>query len=203
MKSTTAKIMEHINSLPLGEPFTLQEFVGMGSRAAVDQALSRMTKAGHLSRVARGVYVRPKISPHVGEVPPEAFSVAKVIARKTGSQIQVSGAEAARRMGFTTQVPTRSVFYTNGPSRRIALGNVEIILKKISRQKLALAGRPAGIALTALWYLGKDAVTTESIKQIKSKLPQNEFDLLCSSLRFMPGWMHDAFIKFKREQCHV
>ncbi|NLN93251.1 MAG: hypothetical protein GX130_08110 [Candidatus Hydrogenedens sp.] len=202
MNSTTAKIMKHINSRPIGEPFSSLECMEMGSRAAVDQALSRMTKAGHLSRVARGVYVRPKISAHVGEVPPEAFKVAETIAKQMGNRIQVSGAEAARRMGLSTQVPTRSVFYTNGPSRKVTLGKMTIILKKVSPRKLALAGRPAGLALTALWYLGKEAVTSETIMQIKAKIPQSEFEVLCSSQRFMPGWMHDVFIKFKREAYH-
>ena len=203
MTSTTKKIRMFIETLPLGQPVTSQEFMEFGSRASVDQALTRLVKAGGLSRVARGVYIRPKKSPYVGEVPPEPIRVAEVIAAETGSVIQVHGAEAARRMGLSTQVPTRPIFYTSGPSRRFNLGRMQVLLKHVCPRKLALSGRPAGIALTALWYLGKTAVTLETIEQIGGKLPQSEFEALCSSTRFMPGWMHDVFVKFKAAARHA
>lgn len=203
MTNTTEKIRAYIETLPLGQPVTSQEFMEFGSRAAVDQALTRLVKAGVLSRVTRGIYVRPKISHYVGEVPPEPIKVAEAIAAETGSLIQIHGAEAARRMGLSTQVPTRPIFYTNGPSRRFNLGQMQVLLKHVCPRKLALSGSPAGIALTALWYLGKTAVTLETIEQIGSKLPQSEFKVLCSSTRSMPGWMHDVFVKFKATARHA
>lgn len=202
MTSTTERIREHIETAPLGQPVTSREFMEYGNRAAVDQALARLVKAGVLSRVARGVYVRPKQSPYVGEVPPEPIKVAGAIAAETGSAIQVHGAEAARRMGLSTQVPTRPIFQTSGPSRRFTLGRMEVSLKHVSPRKLAMAERPAGIALTALWYLGKTAVTLETIEQIESKLPRGEFEALCASTRLMPGWMHDVFVQFKAAARH-
>lgn len=202
MRSIAAQIMKQVNTRPPGEPFSTHEFMGLGNRAAIDQAFSRMTRAGHISRITRGVYVRPKISAYVGEVPPEAYKVAQTIAKQTGSQVQVSGAEAARRLGLSTQVPTTSIFYTNGPSRKVAFGNTTIFLKKVSPRKMALAGRPAGLALTALWYLGKETVTSETIRKIQSQLSKKEFEALSTSLGFMPGWMHDAFIKFRKDESH-
>jgi len=200
MTRTTERIRAHIETLPLGQPITSQEFMEFGGRAAVDQALTRLVKTGGLSRVARGVYVRPKRSPYVGEVPPEPIKVAEAIAAETGSVIQVHGAEAARRMGLSTQVPTRPVFYTSGPSRRFNLGQIQVVLKHVCPRKLVLSGRPAGIALTALWYLGKAAVTLEIIERIRMRLPHEEFEVLRASTRSMPGWMHDVFVRFEKER---
>lgn len=198
MTNTTEKIRARIETLPLGQPVTSQEFMEFGSRAAVDQALTRLVKTGGLSRVARGVYIRPKRSPYVGEVPPEPIKVAEAIAAETGSLIQIHGAEAARRMGLSTQVPTRPIFYTSGPSRRFTLGQIQVLLKHVCPRKLALSGRPAGIALTALLYLGKAAVTLETIERIRMRLPSEEFEALRSTTRSMPGWMHDVFIEYER-----
>lgn len=198
MPKTTERIREYIESLPLGHPVTSRAFLEFGGRAAVDQALTRFVKTGGLSRVARGVYVRPKRSPYVGEVPPEPLKVAEAIAAETGSVIQVHGAEAARRVGLSTQVPTRPIFYTSGPSRRFNLGQMQVLLKHVCPRKLALSGRPAGIALTALWYLGKAAVTLETIERIRMRLPSEEFEALRTSTRSMPGWMHDIFIEYER-----
>jgi hypothetical protein len=193
-------IMERIRSeaarLPEGQPVTTKAFMFFGSRASVDQALSRLVKAGVLSRPARGVYVRPKRSAYVGAVPPEPIQIAEATAAESGYTVQVHGAEAARRMGFTTQVPTKPIFYTSGPSRSFRLGAMEVSLKHISPRKLALAGRPAGIALTALWYLGKEQVTSETIEYIRSRLAPEEFKALCAEVSAMPGWMHDVILKY-------
>ena len=194
------KIRKRAEALPLGQPVTSKEFMECGSRAAVDQSLSRLTKAGILSRVARGVYVRPSRNVYVGEVPPEPIKVAEAIAAQTGNVVQVHGAEAARRMGLSSQVPARPIFYTSGPCRRFHLGRMEVLLQHVSQRKLALAGRPAGVAFTALWYLGKAVVKTETIEQIRSRLPPEEFEALRSEVRSMPGWMHDAFVRH-RETC--
>ncbi|MFA6242718.1 MAG: DUF6088 family protein [Candidatus Hydrogenedentales bacterium] len=193
--STTESIREKVLQYPLGHPIMLREFLAYGGRAAVDQALARLVRVGILTRPARGVYTRPKRNPYVGEVFPEPMKVAEAIARETGSAVQVHGAEAARRMGFTTQVPNRPIFYTSGPNRRFRLGEMEVVLKHVSPRKLALAGRPAGVALTALWYLGKDAVDAKTIEHVHAQLTPEEFTALMSVSFLMPGWMHDAFMR--------
>lgn len=201
--NTVEKIRQHVESLPSSQPVTSKEFMGFGSRAAVDQALARLVQKGELSRVARGVYMRPKRSPYVGEVSPEPAKVAEALAAETGNTIQVHGAEAARRMGLSTQVPSQPIFYTSGPSRRVQLGRTEVTLKHVSPRKLAMAERPAGIALTALWYLGKHLVTVETIERIRARLPHEEFEALRSASRVMPGWMHDVFIRFEKERAQT
>jgi len=198
--STIQKIRKKVSRLESGRPYTTREFLQFGSRAAVDQALARLVKAGILSRPARGVYARPKKNPYVGEIPPEPMAIAKAISKEVGAVVQVHGAEAARQMGFSTQVPVKTVFYTSGPSRYFRLGRMEVRLKKVSQRKLALAGSPAGVALTALWYLGKNEVTPASIEQVRSCLSLEEFNKLRSATKSMPAWMHDAFIGYERLQ---
>jgi hypothetical protein len=52
-------ILLRAESLPEGGVLSPKEFLHLGSRPAIDQALSRLTKAGKLLRVARGIYVAP------------------------------------------------------------------------------------------------------------------------------------------------
>jgi len=42
---------------------------------------------------------------------PEPSKVAQAIARAHGETVQVQGAEAARLLGLTTQMPLQAVFY--------------------------------------------------------------------------------------------
>ena len=195
--NTTIHIRQRAKRLKQGKPYTVQDFLAYGSRAAVDQALCRLVREGLLSRPVRGIYMRPKINPYTGEVPPNPMEIAQALAKESAAKVQVQAAEAARLLGLTTQVPVRTVFYTTGPNRSFRLGNMEIRLKKVSPRRLALPGKP-GLALNALWHLGKHGITPEAIGAVQSRLSEAEFQRLCAA--DMPGWLHDAFIVFRRNQ---
>lgn len=145
------------------------------------------------------VFVRPSESRYLGKVPPDPSKVVETVAKARGATVQVHGAEAARRFELTTQTPTQPVFYTTGPSRRFQVGKLEVVLKHAALRKLALAGRPAGVALTALWYLGRNEITPEAIAQIRRKLPPKEFAALTAAKASMPGWMAATFYRYERE----
>ena len=59
--SVTEAVLEYLKSRP-GKPFGAKSLLHLGSRAAVDQALSRLYRRGVIERVARGVYLFPEAS---------------------------------------------------------------------------------------------------------------------------------------------
>lgn len=195
--NTTRKIQQYVQKTPRGRPFATVSLMSFGARAAVDQALSRLAVAGKVVRLTRGVYVCPEENRFVGQVLPEPFKVAEAIAKKTNEQIQVSGAEAARQLGLSTQVPAKPVFLTTGQSRRFNLGSLEITLKHVSRKKIPMPKLKAGLAILALWYLGKNLISHQTIKKIEERLTPQEFEKFMSSTEFMPAWMSNATLKYK------
>lgn len=199
---TATKIRKHILALPKGEPFTCSTFLSYGARASVDQALSRLKKEGIIERLTRGVYVRPEINRFIGKVTPSPQEVVETIAKQTGAIIQIHGSEAARRLELTTQMPTQAVYITSGSSKHFRIGTLEVRLVHASRRRLALAGRPAGEALSALWYLGKNAVGPKEIAQVKRKLSTSEYEVLRQSTQVMPSWMSDALMGRRQNVLH-
>ena len=197
--TTVEAIRNRINEIGVGEPFTSTQFNALGTRASVDQTLSRLVKKGEIKRLSRGVFVRPRKSRYVGEVMPEPATVAQAIASARGETVQVHGAEAARLLGLTTQMPIQAVFYTSGPSRELKLGNLPLILKHVARRKLALSGRPAGLALSALWYLGKEQVNPTTIKTIREKLTPEAFAEFKAETPSMPAWMTNTLHRYEQE----
>ena len=189
--STASAIRTDIRRLTRGRPFASSRFAAHGSRGAVDRALSRIVHAGEIERLARGIFVRPRKSRFVGNVLPGAFDVVRVIAKDDGETVQVHGAEAARRFGLTTQAPTASVFHTSASSRSIRIGNATVrLVHTANRRRLQFAGEPAGLALAALWYLGKDNVTPETVATVRAALSSDEFEKLRSAE--LPAWMANA-----------
>ncbi len=128
---------------------------------------------------------------------PSPETVAQMIAANEGVSIEVHGAESARRFGFSTQVPTQPVFYTTGSSHTVRIGKLQVRLQHVAARKMALAGRPAGQALSALWYLGRRQVTPTTFERIAAKLPQPEFEVLRNAKSSMPAWMLEALRRYE------
>lgn len=199
--STAETIRKRILRVRKGEPFTNRRFLRLGSRAAVDKTLSRLVEEGVVQRIARGVFVRPKENRFIGTVMPDVAKVVEVIAKDHGETIQVHGAEAARRFKLSTQVPTMPVFYTSGPSRELKVGNLKVKLKHVSHRKLHLAGKRPGLALSALWYLGKNSIDANVVNAIREGLTVEEFEALKHT--DMPAWMAGALEMYGEEATHA
>lgn len=120
--SVPDRIMKRARAAGRGGVFTPTDFLDVAARATIDQALSRLAKNGKLRRLARGLYDFPKMHPQLGPLSPAPDDVAQALARETGSQVQIAGARAANALGLSTQVPAKSSYLTDGPSRRVVLG---------------------------------------------------------------------------------
>jgi hypothetical protein len=183
-----------VKRLPKGRPFSLRRFdkLGASARGAVEKAIARLVDAGELERVYRGVYMRPKSTRFVGRVRPSAIAVARLVAKDNGHKIQIHGAEAVRRLGLSTQMQVSPIYYTSGPSRVIQIGNSSVRLVHRSATRLQHVGTNVGLALTALFYMGKKtAVDPAVVAAIRKHLTPEELQLLKSS--HIPQWMRNAF----------
>jgi hypothetical protein len=189
--SVTANIVKRIKHTPKGQPFGIGRFVDAGSRTAVAKTLSRLAASGKLERLSRGIYMRPKLSHFAGYVRPSTQSVLRIIARRNREIIQVHGAEAVRAFGLSTQMQIKPVFFTSGASRQIKIGARHVRLLHVAPWKLQLAGTHAGLALCALFYLGKKGVNDTVIARIRAKMTPSEFKQLVDSE--IPVWMQVAF----------
>lgn len=169
--STMNAILRRIRAKHRGSVFTPRQFAHLGTRAAVDQALSRLQRSGRIRRLTRGVYEFPKIHPRIGVLSPSPEGVAKAMAERTGSRITISGAKAANLLGLSTQVPMQNVFWTEGPSRTIRIGNQTVSLKHVAPSKMIGAGTEAGIVIQAVRSLGEKGVHEIPVHTLAKRLP--------------------------------
>ena len=181
------QIRAYASQKPEGSPLSAKELLHLGSRAAVDQALSRLARGGELLRVGRGLYVRP-IESRFGSYAPPAEEVIKQLARIRGETVVSHGAAAANALGLTTQVPMKVVYLTSGPSRHLKLGAQLVELKHAPRWQLAKAGQPAGEAVRALAWLGPSRAQ-EALMALKSTLPPPVLLEIAESRPALPEWL--------------
>jgi hypothetical protein len=143
MSNLAQQVLTLAASLPEGASLSAKTLLHLGSRAAVDQALSRLARSGALLRAGRGVYVLP-VNGKFGARAPEVAKVVHEWASQRGEIVVGSGAEAANALGLTTQVPVRRVFLTSGRSRKLKLGSQTVELRHAPAWQLLYPGQAAG-----------------------------------------------------------
>jgi hypothetical protein len=190
MNTLPETILLQAESLPEGGVLSPKEFLHLGSRPAIDQAFSRLTRAGKLLRVARGIYVAP-VSSRFGTRAPAPEKVVKAMAEQSGDVVAPHGARAANALGLTQQVPIREVYLTSGKTRKLKLGHSEVLIKHAPRWMLALGTRQAGAAVRALAWMGPTHAG-ESLASLRRTLPRAEWSALASARAALPSWMAQA-----------
>lgn len=187
MQTLANQVLKHAAALPEGTPLVAKELLHLGSRAAVDQALSRLVQRGTLLRAGRGIYVLP-VENRFGIRAPSAAKMVEGLANQRGETIVSHGAAAANALGLTTQVPMRAVYLTSGRSRRLKLGAQTVEFRHAPMWQLIFPGRAAGEVVRALAWLGPER-TGEAIRKLRAKLSPSELKEVASARARLPTWM--------------
>ena len=187
------KVVSRIYGKGRGWVFTPNHFLDLGSRSAVGNALSQLTTAGTIRRLAFGLYDYPQKHPKLGLLSPNPDTIARAISEKDDSRLQPSGAYAVNLLGLSQQVPAKIVYLTDGAEKNVAVGNQRIQLRRTTPKNMATAGRSSGLVIQAFRYLGKDSVTTDHIATLKRTLPDTDRDRLWKDRVHAPAWMHPHF----------
>ena len=187
MRGLSCRIMEHAARLPEATPLCPAALLHFGNRAAVDQALSRLARSGHLMRICQGVYMRP-VETRFGLRAPRVAKALAALSKMWGETIVPCGGSAANCLGLTTQNPVRVVYLTSGPNRRLHFGSSIVELRHAPRWQLAAPHRKAGDVIRALAWLGP-AEVEDGLEAILPALSEADWDELAAARAVMPIWM--------------
>ncbi len=197
MTNITRNIVARITANQKGWVFTPKDFLDIGTRAAVDKVMSRLSKNGSIRKIARGIYDSPKIAPHIGLLSPNIDDLAKIIANKTGDRIFYSGAMATNLLGLSSQLPMKTVYSTTGKSCIKKVGNQSIVFKHTRIPIFDHLALQANLALQSMAYLGKSALDNDMICQYSQKLSDKDKIDISKVSPHLPAWMSDAIHKMQ------
>ena len=198
-QSIDTQVLSRIKAAGPGQVFAPRNFLDLGSREAIDQALSRHARAGTLRKVPRGLYELPRKHPKLGDIPASTEAIAEAIKGRDAVRLQPAGALAANMLGLSEQVPVRSVYLTDGPSRRVKLGKREILLKHTTPRFMATAGRPSGLVIQALRWIGQRHVDEKIVRSLRRTLKPQDRASLVKDAHLAPAWIADIFRKLAEE----
>lgn len=188
------QIRRRISRSRYGEVFFVSSFARHDAEY-VTKLLATFEKEGLIIRIAKGVYVKARKT-RFGVVYPSAYELVKKIAQRDKAKVIPSGATAANRLGFSTQVPMNSIFLTTGSGRKLRLGHRTVTLKHGAPKNFAFRGRLMPELVQALRSIGESNINREvetRIGQLFAETP--ETDTIEHDLLLAPTWMRQVIRK--------
>ena len=76
------------------------------------------------------------------------------VAARDGFKLLITASVAANKLGLSTQVPAKNVWYTEGATRELVIGGWKIYLQTASPETMYWAGHPGAIIIQALQWMG-------------------------------------------------
>ncbi len=191
MPSIADQIMKRLSEQKTGWVCTPKDFLDMGSRAAVDQALYRLVKAGQLRRVGRGLYDVPRMSNLLKRLAPaDLYSAIAAVTRRDDARIMRSGSVYANLLGLTNQVPAKVIYDTDGTSRILNIAGFSVRFRHAPPSVMRWAGKPGAVVVQALRWLGPYASKDPDVIPILKRVLPDYVKLdLSQGIRYMPVWM--------------
>ena len=188
MTVLSEQILEAAAKRHEGSLLAAKQFLALGKRDAVDQALRRLAARGKLVKITRGRYALP-VRSRFGTRPPAPEVVLAQLNQEGAQQLVSSGAAAANALGLTTQMPVEQTFLARTRSqKRYVFGKQQVTIRPAAAWNFLLADRPAGQAIRALTWLGPDQASA-ALPTLRSTLPPEEWRALRSICAELPLWL--------------
>ena len=182
------QIRKRITRSKFGEIFFVSSFPQYDVEY-VTKLLAIFEKEGLITRIAKGVYVKARKT-RFGILYPSAYELVKEISKRDKAKVIPTGATAANRLGFSTQVPMNTIFLTTGSGRKMKLGNRTVTLKHGAPRNFAFRGKLMQELVQALRSMGENNLTKEDEGQIAKLLAETpEKDTIGHDLLLAPVWM--------------
>ncbi|MCB1467536.1 MAG: type IV toxin-antitoxin system AbiEi family antitoxin domain-containing protein [Rhizobiaceae bacterium] len=191
MTGIADRIMKRVRAKGRGRwVCTPKDFLDLGSRAAVDQALSRLAKSGDLRRVGRGLYDLPRTSGVLMRpAPVDMEKAVAALARRDSIRIMPDGIAAANQLGLTNAVPAKTSYVTDGATRDVKIGNRTVCLRHAGPRAMAWTGKSSAPVAQALRWFGPQAASDVRVATtLKRKLPDAVKKDLVRNSSSLPSW---------------
>jgi len=155
----------------------------------VGSTLSELTNEGVLTKIAQGIYAKPRRS-RFGIVLPTVDKVVQAIATRDNAQVLPSGMTALNILGLSTQVPMNYTYLTTGSERTVKLANCQVTLKRGVPKNFCYETRLIALLVQALRSLKQENVTDNELQTINSLiLKEPNKESLMRDVDLMPAWM--------------
>lgn len=197
--SYSKQIKERIEDAADGTVFVNSDFADIADQETVRRNLNRITKAGVLRRILKGVYEKPKYSKLLAEyVATDPNMVAKALARSYHWTIAPSGNTALNLLGLSTQVTAVWSYISDGPYKTYEWNSTKLEFKHRTNKEITGLSYMTSLVIQALKTLGKTNISQDVIQALTAKLSDEEKQACLKEATEATDWVYDTIRKICR-----
>ena len=190
------QIQDRIRNTSDGTVFVNSDFADIADQETVRRNLNRLTHAGMLRRILKGVYEKPKYSELLDEyVAADPDAVAKALARNYHWTIAPCGNTALNLLGLSTQVTAVWSYISDGPYKTYEWNSTKLEFKHRTNKEITGLSHMTSLVIQALKTLGKNNVTSEIIQTLSERLSQDEKQACLKEATESTDWVYDTIRK--------
>lgn len=192
MQSVEDKVLNNIKKCGRGKVYFTSDFASYGQPKAVSKALERLLASGDMVRLARGIYLYPKVDKELGlgVLYPNFEELAQSIAKRDHARLVPAGNYALNRLGLSTQIPMNVVYLTDGSQRKITIGHGRgITFKHAAPKTFAFTNELAMLIVVGLKEIGEKNITPEQIARVQELVKASNTNTMKQDLKLMPAWI--------------
>ena len=190
------QIQDRIRNTSDGTVFVNSDFADIADQETVRRNLNRLTQAGMLRRILKGVYEKPKYSVLLDEyVAADPDAVAKALARNYHWTIAPCGNTALNLLGLSTQVTAVWSYISDGPYKTYEWNSTKLEFKHRTNKEITGLSHMTSLVIQALKTLGKNNVTSEIIQTLSERLSKDEKQACLKEATESTDWVYDTIRK--------
>lgn len=198
------QVKKRLENASAGTILIPSDFFDIAEAVKINKCLERLSRTGHLRRVMRGIYIKPRFSELLNkEVPPRMDDIAKAIARNYGWTIVPCGDTALNMLGLSTQVPAVWNYVSDGPYKAYETDGMTLKFKHTdNKNELINISYKAALLIQALKALGKENVTHKDLHAISKMLTEVEKVQILEEAKRATAWVYELIRKIGKEDIH-
>ena len=190
------QIQEQIKAAAEGTIFISSDFADIADTETIRRNLNRLTQAGMLRRILKGVYEKPKYSKLLDEyVAADPEAVANALARSYHWTIAPCGNTALNLLGLSTQVTAVWSYISDGPYKTYEWNSTKLEFKHRTNKEITGLSYMTSLVIQALKTLGKSNVTPEVIQMLSEKLTDKDKQACLKEATESTDWVYDTIRK--------
>ena len=187
------QIQERIGSAEDGTIFINSDFTDIADTETVRRNLNRLTQAGIVRRILKGVYEKPKYSKLLGEyVAADPDMVAKALARSYHWTIAPCGNTALNLLGLSTQVTAVWSYISDGPYKTYEWNSTKLEFKHRTNKEITGLSHITALVIQSLKTLGSANVTSEIIETLSAKLSETDKATMLKEAAESTDWVYNT-----------
>ena len=187
------QIQERISNAAEGTVFVSSDFADIADTETIRRNLNRLTQAGMVRRILKGIYEKPEYSEMLKEyVAAHPDAVAKALARSYHWTIAPCGNTALNLLGLSTQVTAVWSYISDGPYKIYEWNSTRLEFKHRTNKEITGLSYMTILVIQALKTLGKTNVTSKTVQALQSRLSEEDKAAMLKEAAESTDWVYNT-----------